>query len=79
MKNFANWLSSELTDNNISRTELSKAIGVNRSTVHRWLSGETLPNVYQWQGIAYFLVIQTGKELETVLVEMSFNLLPLEK
>ena len=78
MKGFGTWLKNELNKNNISIEKLAKTLGVNRSTVHRWLKGETTPNVLQWNGIAYFLSLETNTKLENVLVDMSFAIMILE-
>ena len=80
MKGFANWLKTQLTENKISQEQLAKALGVNRSTIHRWLKAETAPNVLQWNGIACFLYLETNnkKELGTILEEMSFSITELK-
>ncbi len=76
MKGFAKWLKTQLADNKISQEQLVRALGINRSTLHRWLKAESLPNVLQWNGIACFLYLETNnkKELGTILEEMSFSI-----
>jgi transcriptional regulator with XRE-family HTH domain len=78
MKGFANWLKNELTENKISQEQLAKALGINRSTVHRWLKAQTAPNVLQWNGIACFLSLETKKKLSSILEEMSFSITELK-
>jgi len=42
-------------ENRITQVELAKEIGVNYSTVSRWLNGKTKPNKIQQYHIAKFL------------------------
>lgn len=41
---FSDWLSQTMTDNDITQSQLSRAIEVNRSTISLWLSGKRLPS-----------------------------------
>tara|TARA_Y100000004_G_C8646905_1_gene299426 strand:+ start:310 stop:546 length:237 start_codon:yes stop_codon:yes gene_type:complete len=74
MIGFAKWLKTQLTENKISQEQLVRALDINRSTLHRWLKAESLPNALQWNGIACFLSFETKKELGEILVEMCFSL-----
>jgi transcriptional regulator with XRE-family HTH domain len=40
---YAEWLRDMLERGGLTITALSKRLGVSRSTVHRWLSGESYP------------------------------------
>ncbi|NCW70361.1 MAG: XRE family transcriptional regulator [Marivivens sp.] len=64
MKAFGIWLNTRLKKHNIKKIHLARSIGVNESTVHRWLSGNCNPNVLQWNGIAYFLALETNAQLQ---------------
>ena len=48
MIGFAQWLKTQLTENKISQEQLVRALDINRSTLHRWLKAESLPNALQW-------------------------------
>ena len=74
MKGFAKWLKTQLTDNKISQAQLVRALDINRSTLHRWLKAESLPNALQWNGIACFLTLETKQNLGECLEEMCFSL-----
>ena len=74
MKGFAKWLKTQLTDNKISQEQLVRALDINRSTLHRWLKAESLPNALQWNGIACFLTSETKQNLGECLEEMCFSL-----
>lgn len=48
-------------ENRVTQVELAKAIGVNFSTVSRWLNGKTKPNKIQRYHIEKFLKGKTGQ------------------
>ncbi len=46
-------------ENRVTQEELAKEIGVNLSTVSRWLNGKTTPNKIQQYHIEKFLSVRT--------------------
>ena len=48
-------------ENRVTQEELAKEIGVNFSTVSRWLNGKTTPNKIQQYHIEKFLSARTKK------------------
>lgn len=49
-------------ENRVTQEELAKEIGVNFSTVSRWLNGKTTPNKIQQFQIEKFLKGKTGSK-----------------
>jgi transcriptional regulator with XRE-family HTH domain len=49
-------------ENRVTQEELAKEIGVNFSTVSRWLNGKTTPNKIQQYHIEKFLKGKTGSK-----------------
>ena len=49
-------------ENRITQEEIAKEIGVNFSTVSRWLNGKTKPNKIQQYHIKKFLKGKAGKK-----------------
>jgi len=49
-------------ENRVTQEELAKKIGVNFSTVSRWLNGKTTPNKIQQYHIEKFLGRKDGRE-----------------
>ncbi|MDZ4721873.1 MAG: helix-turn-helix transcriptional regulator [Roseiflexaceae bacterium] len=64
---FSNLLQHWLTKRNLSAAELARRLGVNRSTVSRWQSGEILPDRDTARQIADLLVLG-GTERRTFLL-----------
>lgn len=52
---FARRLCYKLEDKGISRSELARLIGINKSTVCRYCNGEITPNIYDITAIALVL------------------------
>lgn len=48
-------------ENRVTQNELAKEIGVNFSTVSRWLNGKTTPNKIQQYHIEKFLNRKNGR------------------
>ena len=52
-------------ENRITQVELAKKIGVNFSTVSRWLNGKTTPNKIQQYHIEKYLKGKIGSKKKT--------------
>ncbi len=52
-------------ENRVTQEELAKEIGVNFSTVSRWLNGKTTPNKIQQFHIEKFLNEKLGRKKRT--------------
>jgi len=52
-------------ENRVTQEELAKEIGVNFSTISRWLNGKTKPNKIQQYHIEKFLKGKAGSKKKT--------------
>lgn len=57
MRDFGEFLGDVLEERRISRGVLGKAIGVDRSTISRYISGEIMPSLKNFYNICFALDI----------------------
>jgi transcriptional regulator with XRE-family HTH domain len=61
---FSNWLTAQLAERGISRSELATSIDVTSDAVFKWLRGESLPSRGVCRAIAQYFGVPEHEVLE---------------
>jgi len=59
--NFGKSINKALADKEVSNTELAKAVGVNRTTISAWKSGEQIPRLQKVEKMAKFFNMEISE------------------